>query len=209
MALIIYTSGTTGQPKGVCLTQRGLAFNGVTMALVQEFRQDDVYLSTTPLYHAATGTRVASMLADGQTHVVLPSFDVEAFLAAVEKYRVTITVLVPAQLRRILEHPKLGDYDVSSLRLIVYGAAPTAGPLIQKAHDVFGCDLYQGYGISECVTNLTGCSQQTTTKQWLGAPSCSNLADDRCRACSSRFATRLGRSCPPARSARFACGPRR
>lgn len=156
VALIIYTSGTTGRPKGVCLTQRGLAFNGLTMALVQRFQPDDVFLSTTPLYHAATGTRVSSMLADGQTHVVLRSFSPESFFDAVAEHRVSISILVPAQLRRILDHPGFDDADLSSLRLIVYGAAPTAGPLIRQAYERFGCGLYQGYGISECVTNLTG-----------------------------------------------------
>ena len=156
VALIIYTSGTTGRPKGVCLTQRGLAFNGLTVALVQRFRPDDVFLSTTPLHHAATGTRVCSMLADGQTHVVLRSFSPESFFAAVAEHRVTISILVPAQLRRILDHPGFDEADLSSLRLVVYGAAPTAGPLIRQAYERFGCGLYQGYGISECVTNLTG-----------------------------------------------------
>jgi len=156
VSLIIYTSGTTGRPKGVCLTQRGLAFNGLTMALVQQFRPTDVYLSTTPLYHAATGTRVSSMLADGQAHVVLTRFSPEAFFGAVERHGVTITVLVPAQLRQLLDHDGFAGADLSSLRLIVYGAAPTAGPLIRRAYEAFGCGLYQGYGISECVTNLTG-----------------------------------------------------
>ncbi|WP_419919797.1 class I adenylate-forming enzyme family protein [Candidatus Poriferisocius sp.] len=156
VALIIYTSGTTGQPKGVCLTQRGLAFNGLTMALVQRFRPDDVFLSTLPLYHAAAGTRVSSMLADGQTHVVLRSFSPESFFAAVAEYRITISILVPAQLRRILDHPGFDGADLSSLRLIVYGAAPTAGALIRRAHERFGCGLYQAYGLSEGVSNLTG-----------------------------------------------------
>ncbi|MCQ3812389.1 MAG: AMP-binding protein, partial [Acidimicrobiia bacterium] len=61
-----------------------------------------------------------------------------------------------AQLRRILDHSGFEEADLSSLRLIVYGAAPTAGPLIRQAYERFGCGLYQGYGISECVTNLTG-----------------------------------------------------
>ncbi|MDE0117362.1 MAG: AMP-binding protein [bacterium] len=155
-ALIIYTSGTTGRPKGVCLSQRGLAFNGLTTALVQRFRPDDVFLSTTPLYHAASGTRVFSMLADGQTHVVLRSFSPESFFAAVAEHRVTISILVPAQIRRLLGHPGFDEADLSSLRLIVYGAAPTAGPLIRQAHERFGCGLYQAYGITEGVSNLTG-----------------------------------------------------
>lgn len=155
-ALIIYTSGTTGRPKGACLTQRGLAFNGMTMALVQRFRPDDMYLSTTPLYHVAAGTRVCSMLADGQTHVVLRSFSPESFFAAVAEHRVTISILVPAQIRRLLDHTGFDAADLSSLRLIVYGAAPTAGPLIRQAHERFGCGLYQAYGITEGVSNITG-----------------------------------------------------
>ncbi len=155
-ALIVYTSGTTGNPKGVCLTQRGLAFNGMTMALVQRFRPDDVHLSTTPLYHAAAGTRVCSLLADGQTHVVLGSFSPESFFAAAAEHRATITTLVPAQLRRLLDHPGFDGAELSSLRLIVYGAAPAAGPLIRRAYERFGCGLYQAYGITEGVSNLAG-----------------------------------------------------
>ena len=126
------------------------------MALVQRFQPDDVFLSTTPLYHTATGTRVCSMLADAQTHVVLPSFSPESFFEAISEYRVTISILVPTQMRRVLDHPGFDDADLSSLRLIVYGAAPTAGPLIREAYERFGCGLYQAYGITECVTNLTG-----------------------------------------------------
>lgn len=155
VALVIYTSGTTGRPKGVCLTQRGLTFNALTMAVVQEFRTTDVFLSSTPLYHAATGTRITSMMVDGQTHVVLPRFDVEACLRAVETHGVTIAVWVPVQLRRILDHPCRSDHDLSSLRLIVYGAAPTESPLIERAHRELDAGLYQGYGLTEAVTNLT------------------------------------------------------
>ena len=155
-ALIIYTSGTTGRPKGVCLTQRGVAFNGMTMALVQRFQPDDVFLSTMPLYHASAGTRVCSMLADGQTHVVLRSFSPESFFAAVAEHRVTISILVPTQIRRLLDHPGFDEADLSSLRLIAYGGAPSEGPLIRQAYERFGCGLYQAYGLTEGVTNLTG-----------------------------------------------------
>ncbi|MCY4193965.1 MAG: AMP-binding protein [bacterium] len=128
----------------------------MTMAVVQRFRPDDVCLSTTPLHHAAGGTRVYSLLADAQTHVVLPLFSPESFFAAVAEHRVTISILVPAQLRRILGHPGFEEADLSSLRLVVYGAAPAAESLIRDAHERLGCGLYQAYGISEGVSNLTG-----------------------------------------------------
>ena len=95
------------------------------------------------------------MLADGQTHVVLSKFDPDSWLSTVERYRVTIAVLVPTQMRQILEHENLNNYDLASLRLLVYGAAPSPGPLVEKAYKELNCGLYQGYGISECVTSLT------------------------------------------------------
>ncbi|GEL27050.1 acyl-CoA synthetase [Pseudonocardia sulfidoxydans NBRC 16205] len=154
-ALILYTSGTTGRPKGVCLSQRALTSNGLTLCLVQRQRPTDVFMTTTPLYHAAAGTRVVSMLTDGQTHVVLPSFDVPGFLDAVREHRVTSTVLVPTQLQRILDAPELDVADLSSLRLIVYGAAPSAAGLAARAMTRLGVGMYQGYGLTEATTNLT------------------------------------------------------
>lgn len=156
IALIIYTSGTTGRPKGVCLPQSALASNAVTMAIAQQFRSNDVFLSMTPIYHAATGTRVSSMLVDGQTHVVLPHFDADEALDAIEEYGVSITVAVPTQLRRMLDSPRFDPARLSSLRLVVYGAAPTGLPLIRRAMQELPCGLYQGYGLSEATTNLTG-----------------------------------------------------
>ncbi|MGE0307229.1 MAG: class I adenylate-forming enzyme family protein, partial [Acidimicrobiia bacterium] len=116
----------------------------------------DVFLSMTPIYHAATGTRVSSMLVDGQTHVVLPHFDADEALDVIEKYGVTMTVAVPTQLRRMLDSPRFDPEQLSSLRLVVYGAAPTGLPLIRRAMQVLPCGLYQGYGLTEATTNLTG-----------------------------------------------------
>ena len=127
------------------------------MALVQRFRPDDVFLSTTPLYHAATGTRVCSMLADGQTHVVLRSFSPESFFAAVAEHRVTS--LDPGS-RATAPPPRSPGLcrgrpvQPSPHRLRRRPHWP--GRSSNRAYERFGCGLYQGYGISECVTNLTG-----------------------------------------------------
>lgn len=154
-ALIIYTSGTTGRPKGACLSQRALAFNAFTVAIAQRMTHDDVFLSITPLYHAAAGTRVYSMLVDGQTHVVLRDFDAAAALATIARWQVTMTLAVPVQLRRMLDTAGGQTEDLRSLRLLVYGAAPTEISLLERAMDELPCGLYQGYGLSEAVTNLT------------------------------------------------------
>ncbi|NLT04898.1 MAG: AMP-binding protein, partial [Solirubrobacterales bacterium] len=155
-ALIVYTSGTTGTPKGVCLSQHALCFNAVSLALAQRIGHDDVFLSTTPLYHAASGTRVVTMLLDGQTHVVLPRFDVDSCLEAIGEHGVTSTVVVPTQLQRLLDSPALAAARLATLRLIVYGAAPTRLETIRRAIDELPCGLFQGYGTSEACSGLTG-----------------------------------------------------
>ena len=155
VALVVYTSGTTGRPKGVCLTQQALTFNAVTIALAQHLAHDEVFLTTTPLYHVATGTRITTMALDGQTHVVMPEFDADACVAAIDEHRVTSTVLVPTQLRRVVDAPALADASLASLRLLVYGAAPSALSLIREAMAAMPCGFYQGYGLTEACTNLT------------------------------------------------------
>jgi fatty-acyl-CoA synthase len=169
-ALVIYTSGTTGRPKGAVLDQAALTFNALTTALVQRLGPDDVWLSVTPLYHAAAASRVTTMLVDGQTHVVLPGFDLERCLDAVAEHRVTGTLMVPTQLGRLVDAPDRGRWDLSSLRLVVYGAAPTATDLIRRAHDELGVGLYQGYGLSEAVTSLTGLNPADHERAFAGRP---------------------------------------
>jgi long-chain acyl-CoA synthetase len=154
-ALIIYTSGTTGRPKGVCLSQSALTFNGVTIALAQRLEPGHVFLTATPLHHVATGTRVVSMLLDGQCHVVMPAFGADQWLDVVAERRVQSVVLVPTQLQRVLDAQAARPRDLSSLRLLIYGAAPTAVPTIRRAMAELECGLYQGYGLSEACTNLT------------------------------------------------------
>jgi O-succinylbenzoate-CoA ligase len=154
IALLIYTSGTTGRPKGAALSQRALTFNALSMALIQNLVPDDVWLSITPLYHAAAASRVTTMLVDGQTHAVLPTFDAGACLRAIEDHAVTGLLAVPTQLGLLLDSPVLHEANLSTLRLVVYGAAPTAADLIRRTRTELGVALYQGYGLSEAVTNL-------------------------------------------------------
>lgn len=156
VALVVYTSGTTGRPKGVCLTQAALTFNAVSIALAQQLTTDDVFLTTTPLYHVATGTRITTMALDGQTHVVMTEFDAADILAVIDEEAITSTVLVPTQLRRVLDCESLSRHRLSTLRLLVYGAAPSALPLIRRAVASLPCGFYQGYGLTEACTNLTG-----------------------------------------------------
>ena len=148
-ALIIYTSGTTGDPKGVCLSHAALTFNALVTAVSQDLRHQDVYLSATPLYHASAGLRVTTMLVDGQTHVVLPAFDPEAAMSAISDEGVTTTIMVATQLQRILDSPGFDRGRFRSMRLLLYGAAPTRSNLVERMMGALRCGLYHGYGLTE------------------------------------------------------------
>ena len=148
-ALIIYTSGTTGDPKGVCLSHAALTFNAFVTAVSQELRYSDIYLSATPLYHASAGLRVTTMLVDGQTHVVLPSFDPEAAISTISSEGVTTTIMVATQLQRILRSPRFDPEEFRTMRLLLYGAAPTRSNLVERMLASLPCGLYHGYGLTE------------------------------------------------------------
>ncbi len=147
--LIIYTSGTTGDPKGVCLSHAALTFNAFVTAVSQDLRHSDVYLSATPLYHASAGLRVITMLVDGQTHVVLPSFDPEAAISTISGEGVSSTIMVATQLQRILDSPRFDPDHFRSMRLLLYGAAPTRSNLVERMMASLPCGLYHGYGLTE------------------------------------------------------------
>lgn len=149
IALIIYTSGTTGDPKGVCLSHRALTYNAFVTAVSQGLVPTDVYLSATPLYHASAGLRVTTMLVDGQTHVVLPSFNPEQAMRAISQTGVTTTIMVSTQLQRILDSPSFDPDLFRSMRLLLYGAASTRSNLVEKMITALPCGLYHGYGLTE------------------------------------------------------------
>ena len=155
-ALMIYTSGTTGDPKGVCLSQAAVTRNAAMAERDQGFGSHEVYLSSTPLYHATAGLRIFTMLHGAHTHVVLPRFSPEGWLRVVESERITGTIAVPTQIQRILDHHGYRRARLRSLRLLVYGAGPSARSLILRMRRELPCGLYHGYGLTESCAVVCG-----------------------------------------------------
>ena len=147
--LIVYTSGTTGRPKGVCLSHAAVTANAASNARSQEFGAHEVYLTSTPLYHTAAAARIFTMLDGAHTHVVVPHFEPGAWIEAVETHRVTSAIVVPTQIRRILDHHGYAPERLASLRLLVYGTAPSARAQVWRMREQLRCGLYHGYGLSE------------------------------------------------------------
>ncbi|HUW36971.1 MAG TPA: AMP-binding protein [Rhodocyclaceae bacterium] len=147
--LICYTSGTTGRPKGVLLTQAALAANAANSADMHDLSAADRILTTLPLFHVG-GLNILTTpaLAAGASVVLHPKFDPEATFDAICRERITLTVLVPAQLDMLMAHPRWPSADLSSLRMITTGSSIVPERLIRALRQR-GVALVQVYGATE------------------------------------------------------------
>jgi acyl-CoA synthetase (AMP-forming)/AMP-acid ligase II len=132
LAMIAGTGGTTGRPKGVELTGVNLETMTAITLMSYPFGERPVYLALAPLTHAA-GVLCFPILALGGEVVVMPTPDVGAFLALVQRHRVTHTFLPPTLIYMALAHESLDDTDLSSLRCFWYGAAPMSAARLEEA----------------------------------------------------------------------------
>ena len=124
LACIFYTGGTTGRSKGVMLSHRNLWVNAVVTSQRLGFDETMVSLHAGPLFHLGAGARVFTTTIVGGRHVVIPRFAPVDVLEAIARQKVTVATFVPTMLAMILELPELDRFDLSSLRMITYGAAP-------------------------------------------------------------------------------------
>jgi acyl-CoA synthetase (AMP-forming)/AMP-acid ligase II len=149
--IIRFSAGTTGKPKGILHTVSRWTSVGSEMTLAMPPQDtSDRYLAAGPLAHAA-GLPVWATLGAGGTIVVMTAFDPAKFLEIVAEERCTTTFLVPTMIQMVVNHPSAAGADLSSLRCVVYGAAPINERTLEQAHAVWGRIMYQMYGQSEAV----------------------------------------------------------
>jgi fatty-acyl-CoA synthase len=148
-ALLCYTSGSTGRPKGVLLSQHALACNAANSVDMHGLRADDRVLTTLPLFHVG-GLNIQTLpaLRAGCRVTLHPKFEPGATFDAIERDRITLTVLVPAQLDAMLAHPRWPGADLSSLRMIVTGSTQVPLRIIRAVH-ARGVPLVQVWGATE------------------------------------------------------------
>ncbi len=154
MCFLRGTGGTTGRPKGVMNVNRNFETTIANYAAMLLFDAPPVYLACAPLSHAATVFAFIN-IALGGTMVIHRRFDVLQTCAAIEEHRISFAYLPPTAIYKVLSHPRVRDFDYSSLRHFLYGAAPTAASKLGEAIDVFGHVMTQGYGQTEVPTSVT------------------------------------------------------
>jgi acyl-CoA synthetase (AMP-forming)/AMP-acid ligase II len=150
LAVLPYSSGTTGLPKGVMLSHRNLVANVLQTAGTIPVSDDDKSIGCLPFFHIYGMTVIMNLgLHSGATIVTLPRFDLEAFLGLIEDQGITIVYVVPPIALALAKHPAVEGRDLSSLRMIMSGAAPLGDELAKAVAKRVDTPTIQGYGMTE------------------------------------------------------------
>jgi acyl-CoA synthetase (AMP-forming)/AMP-acid ligase II len=135
---IMYTSGTTGFPKGAVHTHKSRLWNSLNLLVDTELRGSDVFAITSPMFHIAAGhTMLFSPIFIGATVVILPGFSLPEFFQLIEREKISAFFAVPTMFVRMVEHPNLKDFDLSSVRLLFTGGAVASVELKEKIMKAF------------------------------------------------------------------------
>jgi fatty-acyl-CoA synthase len=147
--LIVYTSGTTGRPKGAVLRQDALLWNGIMSQHMHDLTSADHVLTVLPFFHVGgLNIQTTPALHHGATVTIHSRFTPEATLAAFARERPTLTVLVPATIQAVTEHPDWATTDLSSLKAISTGSTIVPPHLIER-FVARGVPVLQVYGSTE------------------------------------------------------------
>ncbi|MEP7290081.1 MAG: class I adenylate-forming enzyme family protein [Chloroflexota bacterium] len=152
LANLLYTGGTTGRPKGVPISRAYM------LETMREDRRnseaviplgEDVKIQGAPLYHVLGQCLGVGALLHGDKLVLLPRINLDAVMDHIQRYRATMFFGVPALFRMILEHDRVDQYDLSSLKYCFTGGDALPGEVARRWNRKFGKPIYQGYGATE------------------------------------------------------------
>ncbi len=145
---ILYTSGTTGKPKGVMHSYASTAAGIGAWVSALGIAHEDRLLGHFPMSHFG-GRVMDSSICTGATLHILPRPDPALILEAIGRERITVLLVVPTLMQMILEDPRAQRSKLTSLRLVLYAAAPASPSLVSRARGLFGPVLATGFGQTE------------------------------------------------------------
>ncbi len=156
ITILMYTAGTTGRPKGVPL--RHNAFVTYVLDNVDPASPDieERNLLTVPLYHVAGIQAMLAAIYGGRTLVLMRQFEVKEWMDTIQREKATRVMLVPTMLKRVIDDPDFSKYDLSSLKVVTYGAAPMPFEVINKAIKVMPWVRFiNAFGQTETASTIT------------------------------------------------------
>jgi acyl-CoA synthetase (AMP-forming)/AMP-acid ligase II len=150
-ASIIYTAGTTGFPKGVLASHSSFLSTNIGLIVEGDISTNDIVLVALPLFHAGgLHMLVQPPLEMGATVILMgKGFDPDAFLDAIERNGITLTMCAPTQLAMIANLPTLGKHNLLSLKKMWYGSSAISPLVLESSRKIFQAGFYQWYGQTE------------------------------------------------------------
>ncbi len=162
LAGLFYTGGTTGRSKGVMLSHTNIVINAFNTVCIGHFNSDSKWLHAAPMFHIADCAGLFGISQTAGSHYFIPGFTPEAFLKAVEKFKISETIIVPTMISMLIQDKNISSYDLKSLKKIMYGASPMPEPVIKKAMSILPeCNFYHAYGQTECAPIVTSSGPET------------------------------------------------
>lgn len=156
ITMLMYTAGTTGLPKGVPLTHNSFTLYLLENVAPADLEIEETNLLTMPLYHVAGVQAMLAATYGGRSLAMMRQFEVNEWLETVQRERANRAMLVPTMLKRVIDHPDFNKYDLSSLKVITYGAAPMPFEVIKKAIELFpGVNFINAFGQTETASTIT------------------------------------------------------
>jgi len=154
LAVLMYTGGTTGLSKGVMLSHRNLLAATVGLALGFQFTEFDTTCMFLPLFHASIWPVFVCMMVGGRV-VLIKRPDLGVILQAIQDEKCTHMNAVPTIYNWLMDYPDLDNFDLSSLRLIIYSGSPMPVEILRRCMAKFGNIMAQGYGLTEAAPLVT------------------------------------------------------
>ncbi|CAG8760119.1 21916_t:CDS:10 [Cetraspora pellucida] len=145
-AFLCYSSGTVGKPKGVETTHTNIVANVAQISIVDDSGEDDIFMGVLPFFHIYGLTvLVFYTVIKGGSTIVIPRFDLGTFCSCIQKYKINYAHVVPPIILALTKNPIVKNYNISSLKMMVSGAAPFGKEQSEEFYDILKIPIKQGY----------------------------------------------------------------